>query len=474
MTFVSLPFALLLTLTLALYWLLPTPRWRIPLLLVASYVFYAWWNPGYAGLILLSTTVDYVAGRYLEDKSRPGRRLAVGLSIAANLGLLAYFKYTNFGLAVLHELLGGTVAGLPRALDILLPVGISFYTFQSMGYTIDVYRGRIAAERHFPTFALFVAYFPQLVAGPIERAGDLLPQLRRQARWHSGLFEEGLRLLLMGFAKKLVIADRLAAVLAPFYSAPTYWSAPDLAFASLGMFTMLYFDFSAYTDMARGASALFGVRLSENFIRPMAATSIADFWRRWHITLSTWMRDYLYTPLGGFRPRRPGINIRNTLVTMGLVGLWHGANWTYLAWGLQHGVTMLLYQALLLGPLRRWKHHPWAQGRTMAMAGWTLTMILHALNMVWFFSPTPQHALAMFARLFSPAGWQGAWHPITGSGFLVLFALWAIHAAGARWDPLAAAARAAAPLRAAFMLLLVFGILILRVTESVTFVYFQF
>ena len=474
MTFASMEFAALLLVTLLLYWSLPG-RFRIPLLLAASYLFYAYWNPWYAGLILLSTVVDYTAGRFIhQSPHQRARQLAMWTSVAVNLGLLGYFKYTNFGLAVLHELLGSAASPLPRALDILLPVGISFYTFQTMAYTIDIYRRELVPERNFLTFALFVAYFPQLVAGPIERARDLLPQLRQHAVWQDARAEEGLRLLLWGFAKKLVVADRLAAIAAPLFSEPTRYGSPDLIFAALAMVTMLYFDFSAYTDMARGSSALFGIRLSENFRLPLAATNIAEFWRRWHITLSTWVRDYLYLPLGGFRPRDRAHHIRTTLLTMGLVGLWHGANWTYVIWGLQHGVIMILYQLFHMRYHRRLKNQAWAQGRAFAFAGWALTMAMHGVNMVWFFSPSLTQALAYFGRVLQPAAWTQDWYPATLPCSLVLAALWAVHASGERVDVLDRVARAAAPWRAAFYLLLLFAVVGLGVTHSASFVYFQF
>jgi alginate O-acetyltransferase complex protein AlgI len=473
MTFVSVEFGLLLVIALIGYRWLPQ-RGQTWFLLLASYVFYAYWNPWYAWLILFSTVIDYTAARCMAGTEATGpRRLALWVSVFANLGLLAYFKYTNFGLHILHELFGSTVASWPRALDIILPVGISFYTFQSMSYTIDVYRRRIPAERDFSVFALFVSFFPQLVAGPIERAGDLLPQLKHLRSRDPELFESGVRLLLWGFLKKLVIADRLFFAAEPLMRDPLA-SAPDTLFATLGLFTMLYFDFSAYTDMARGTAALFGVRLSENFRMPLAATSIAEFWRGWHITLSTWVRDYVYIPLGGGKPLGWMHQLLVSLLTMGLVGLWHGANWTYIIWGLQHGLLMVGYQFYYVKIRRRWRKTTWINSGWFAFVGWAITMLLHAVGMAWFFSPDIEQALACIRRMVSPEAWAMSLSPVTGPGFLYLLILWGIHAImGKRW-PLDTMKRYAAPWRGLIYASLFFIIIFLGVSKSHTFVYFQF
>jgi len=473
MTFVSLEFGILLSICLIGYrWL--TWRGQTWFLLAASYVFYAYWNPWYAWLILLSTVVDYFAARHLvnTDSSR-SRCLALWMSIAANLGLLGYFKYTNFGLHILHDLLGDAVSSWPRALDLVLPVGISFYTFQSMSYTIDVYRRRIPAEKNFAVFALFVSFFPQLVAGPIERAADLLSQLKNKRPFDPVLFESGVRLLLWGFLKKLVIADRLYLAAEPLMRNPAS-SAPDMLFATLGLFTMLYFDFSAYTDMARGSAALFGVRLTENFRLPMAATSIAEFWRGWHITLSTWVRDYVYIPLGGTKPLGWIHQILISLLTMGLVGLWHGANWTYIVWGLQHGLFMVLYQFYFLKIRRRWRKSAWLNSWWFALLGWAVTMLLHAVGMAWFFSPDIGQGISCIGRMVSREAWAMSSSPATGSGLLILVCLWSIHAfMGKRW-PLDTVERYAAPWRGIIYAALFFITVFLGVSKSTTFVYFQF
>lgn len=474
MTFVSAQFGLLLILCLSCYFWLPS-RGRVWLLLGASYIFYAYWNPWYAILIFASTLIDYGAGRWIAATNQQWqKRCAVWMSVATNLGLLGYFKYTNFGLHVIHQLFGEFAAPLPQGLDILLPVGISFYTFQTMSYTIDVYRGDIPMERDFAAFALYVSFFPQLVAGPIERAGDLLPQLKRDRPYDPELFEKGMRLLLWGFAKKLVVADRLFAAAQPIMQHAASQSAPDLLFATLALFTMLYYDFSAYTDMARGTAALFGVRLTENFVLPMAATSIADFWRRWHITLSSWVRDYVYIPLGGMQPKGFLHQARVLLITMGLVGLWHGANWTYVVWGLQHGMLMVLYQIYFRTIRRRWRREAWMNSAAFSFAGWVLTMAMHAASMVWFFSPSLGRALECFHRFVTPAAWTLPRDGATLSGAVILALLWSVHAASERWRPLERMALLPVPLRAGCYAALFFIIVGLGVPQGNLFVYFQF
>jgi alginate O-acetyltransferase complex protein AlgI len=473
-TFVSVEFGLLLGFCLACYFWLPS-RGRLLLLLAASYLFYAYWKPWYAVLILFSTSVDYFAGRMIAATNRQGqKRLALVLSIGTNLTLLGYFKYMNFGLKVIHGALGTLAEPLPQALDIILPVGISFYTFQGMSYAIDVYRGTIPAERDFPSFALYISFFAQLVAGPIERAGDLLPQLKKYRPYDPELFESGIRLLLWGFAKKLVVADRLLEAAQPVMQNMAPQTVPDILFATLGLYVMIYFDFSAYTDMARGTGALFGVRLAENFNLPMAATSIADFWRRWHMTLSTWVKDYVYTPLGGMHPRGLMHQALALLLTMGLVGLWHGANWTFVIWGLQNGVLMVLYQIYFRTVRRRWRRSAWINSAWFAFLGWCLTTLMHAAGMVWFFSPTLSRALDYFGRFVTPEAWAMPAHAPTVPGLCILACLWGWHAASGRLHPIDWLARQPVPLRATCYALLLFLIIGLGVTQGSTFVYFQF
>jgi alginate O-acetyltransferase complex protein AlgI len=341
MIFNSLEYISFLIVVSLLYFLIPYRR-RWVLLLVASYFFYASWNASYLVLILLSTGIDYLIGLNMRTDDTPRRRkLLVVTSLFANLGLLFTFKYWNFfseNLAQLAEALGSTWE-VPE-LSILLPVGISFYTFQTLSYTLDLYRGVIQPERHLGRFAVYVAFFPQLVAGPIERAKHLLPQFEVAKRFDYSNFVEGVQLITIGLAKKVVIADRLAIYVDAVYSNVAVHSGWSYLLATYAFAFQIYCDFSGYSDIAIGSAKILGFDLMKNFNRPYFATSITDFWRRWHISLSTWLRDYLYISLGGNRrgPRRTHANL---LITMILGGLWHGASWNFVIWGTLHGLLLV-------------------------------------------------------------------------------------------------------------------------------------
>lgn len=341
MLFNSLHFAIFFPLSVALYFLLPF-RLRWIFLLGASYYFYMCWEVVYAFLILFSTAVDYLSAIRIEEaKSEAARRRWLWVSIGVNLSLLFFFKYFTFASRSFSDLLEtlGFSYSLP-IVQVLLPVGISFYTFQSLSYTVDVYWRRLPAERHFGLFALYVAYWPQLVAGPIERPAHLLPQLRASHVFDEGRARSGLILMAWGFFKKLVIADRLALYVEPVYSDPASHGGGALLLASYFFAFQIYCDFSGYSDIAIGAARVFGVDLMENFRRPYFATSIADFWSRWHISLSTWFRDYVYIPLGGNREGETRL-LRNLLITFLVSGLWHGAAWTFVVWGGLHGLFLI-------------------------------------------------------------------------------------------------------------------------------------
>ena len=322
-------------------------------LLIASYFFYGWWNPLYLVLIAYTTLLNYLVALRLEvlkvevgnDYRNPGK-FWLGLSIANNLFLLGFFKYAAFVTTNINLLLGsfGLEVGLPEP-DILLPIGISFFTFQSMGYTIDVWRGKANAESNIITFATFVAFFPQLIAGPIERAKSLLPQLHSSGKITRDDIADGLSLFIVGLFKKIALADFLALYVDKIYNDPSNFSSMTLIFATYAFAWQIYFDFSGYTDMARGLARAMGIRLSLNFNNPYTATDLRDFWRRWHITLSTWFRDYLYIPLGGNRKGTARFCI-SILLTMAIGGLWHGASWKFVIWGLVHAVALVLFSAL--------------------------------------------------------------------------------------------------------------------------------
>jgi alginate O-acetyltransferase complex protein AlgI len=326
------------------YLLIRKTRFKDIWLLIASYVFYGWWNPLYLLLIVYSTAIDYVAVIRM-DRSRRKKLWLCG-SIVNNLSLLGLFKYAGFITDNLNYLLAqmGLHYAIP-APGVLLPVGISFYTFQSMSYTIDFYRGQIEKERNFIRFATFVSLFPQLVAGPIERAKNLLPQLRKPSHISRLDITDGLSLFVVGLFKKLAMADFLAQYADQVYASPGTYQGAALILGTFAFAWQIYFDFSGYTDMARGIARLMGFRLMLNFNNPYLATGLGDFWARWHISLSTWFRDYVYIPLGGNR-KGTFNTYRNIFLTMVISGFWHGAAWTMIIWGALHAVGVMLTRQL--------------------------------------------------------------------------------------------------------------------------------
>jgi D-alanyl-lipoteichoic acid acyltransferase DltB (MBOAT superfamily) len=341
MAFSSLHFLFFFPTVLALAWLLRrSAKMRIVFLLAASYYFYMSWNWRYAGLILGSTVLDFVLALRMHGTARRHVRRALLLfSLAGNLGVLCLFKYYNFFVDGVVAVFGGEGAGASYHHSLLLPVGISFYTFQTLSYTIDVYRGRIEPTPSLVNFAFFVSFFPQLVAGPIVRASEFLPQLERKARFDNRAFERGLGRILLGLFKKLCIADVLGMTLVDgVFSDPTQSGSAVLA-AMYAYAFQIYYDFSGYSDIAVGAAGMLGFDLPINFDRPYTATSMRDFWRRWHISLSTWLRDYLYIPLGGGRGGA-WKTARNLAIVMVLGGLWHGAAWGFVIWGVAHGLLL--------------------------------------------------------------------------------------------------------------------------------------
>lgn len=345
MLFNSIAYLIFLPLAVAGYYLLPQ-RQRWLFLLLASYLFYAFYRVEYTALLMASTAVSYYAGLAMGAATeKRKRRPWLIAAVAANLFLLFVFKYLGFFTAAINQI--ASFAGSPGLLpvvSVLLPVGISFYTFQTIGYLADVYRGVSPPERHAGIFALYVSFFPQLVAGPIERARNLMPQFREAHPFDPALMTSGLRLMLWGFFKKIVIADRLVMFVQPVFSQPDMHSGISIALALPLLMLQVYADFSGYTDIAIGSARLMGFRLSSNFRQPFSATSVSDFWSRWHITLTTWLRDYVYFSLPSrFRGTVSGIRMNLNLVfTFMLVGFWHGAHWNFLIFGLLHGLMMAL------------------------------------------------------------------------------------------------------------------------------------
>ncbi len=329
-----------------LYWCIRGQRARNVMLLLASYYFYMCWNASYGLLLAASTLISYGAGLWMAGTgSRVGRKWIMGAGVVLNLALIAYFKYADFGVAtvnwVIHALGIGMQVPLPH---ILLPVGVSFFVFQSVGYTVDVYRGTVAAERSVVNYALFISFFPQLVAGPIERSGNMLPQFRERRTFDDDKALSGLKLMLWGYFMKLVLADRCAIYVGNVFDTPHAAGYSSL----LGIFLFpfqIYGDFAGYTYIAIGSARIMGFHLNDNFNHPYFSATVSEFWRRWHISLSTWFRDYLYFPLGGSRCARWRVYF-NLMVTFLASGQWHGAMWTYVAWGGVHGLCLCAERAL--------------------------------------------------------------------------------------------------------------------------------
>ena len=373
MVFTSWAFLAFFIAVLAGLRVMPTRESRQLFIMFASVVFYAAGTPWHLLILATPAIVDYACAIRIEDSDDPRvRKSWLLLSLVSNLGLLAYFKYANFFAGSIAALFG--VSGAP--LDIALPIGISFFVFKTLSYTIDVYRRELRACRSWWRYALFVGYFPELVAGPIVRASIFLPQLTRPLTPSLARAGSGLQLVLVGVTKKLLIADRLATLVDPIFATPAAYSQGTVASAVIAYSLQIYCDFSGYSDIAIGISRVIGFDLPENFNMPYRATSITDFWRRWHITLSSWLRDYLYIPLGGNR-KGEGRTYVNLMVTMLLGGLWHGASWTFVFWGFLHGVGLAVHKL--------WKRYVPAGFRPAGgVLGWATTYAFVCVGWVFF------------------------------------------------------------------------------------------
>lgn len=391
MLFNTLVFPIFLVLVLAVHWTLPRNRHRQIVLLLASYVFYGWWDWRFLSLLLVSSAVDFLAGRWMGGLSLERRRTriaALAISLIVNLSILGAFKYFGF----FAESLGAVLRSLGLGADwptlhLVLPVGISFYTFQTLSYTIDVYRGRCPVCRDPVAFFLFVAFFPQLVAGPIERGRDLVPQLAGRRSFDPALAASGVRCIVWGYFLKTVLADNLAVLVDGVYGEPAARTSLDLLVATYGFAFQIYGDFAGYSYIAIGTAALFGVRLSQNFRSPYLSRDVREFWTRWHMSLSRWFREYVYIwVLGGNRVSRRRRFV-NVLLTFTLSGLWHGANWTFVLWGLLNG---LFYH--LPRPLR-------GDRPAASIASWFVAFHLVCLGWVFFRAPSIVDAFRILGRI---------------------------------------------------------------------------
>ena len=405
MLFNSIDFAIFLPVVFLLYWFVANKNLKLQnfLIVVASYVFYGWWDWRFLSLILFSTIVDYSVGLGLRNQENPTKRkLLLWTSIIVNIGLLGFFKYYNFFLenfVAVFKFFGHPIN--PQGLNIILPVGISFYTFQTLSYSIDVYKRKLEPTKDFIAFMAFVSFFPQLVAGPIERATHLLPQFYKKRVFEYDKAVDGLRQMLWGFFKKMVIADNAAQIANEIFNHSGQYSGSTLLLGALFFTFQIYGDFSGYSDIAIGTSRLFGFDLMQNFNYPYFSRDIAEFWRRWHISLSTWFRDYLYIPLGGSRGST-WKKIRNTFIIFIVSGFWHGANWTFIVWGTLNAMYFL---PLLLLKKNRLNTNTVAEGKYLPnlkeFFQMAITFALTVLAWVFFRAENIGHALRYLSVIFS-------------------------------------------------------------------------
>lgn len=489
MLFNSFSYLLLLSLVVPIYWLLPG-RFRVVLLIAASYVFYMSWKAGYGFLLLGLTLGNYVVGLCVAKvQTKAAKRLWLIGGIATNLGMLAIFKYTNFIIDCLWSVrnLGEGLLHSPAAaplLPIILPLGISFFVFEFIHYLTDVYRGN-APIKNVLRFGLFAAFFPSQIAGPIKRFEDFDQQARTHTKFDLAMFEQGLRLIVVGMFKKVAIGDNLAPLVNAGFANAAVLSTGDAWLSVLAFSMQIYYDFSGYTDIGRGSAMLLGYRLPENFNMPYLAKSASEFWHRWHMSLSTWLRDYLYIPMGGSRAGK-FFQMRNLLITMLLGGLWHGASWTYVLWGAFHGLGLIvdhtwqsvsqkmpIFKRPALVPL--WNVASWGTTMLFVMAGWVMFRAKDTVEARAMYQALMglNHQVAgadvSITSLFVNSVLPGALL-VYGVGFLALrFGGITFGANSARWWQ-------APPFAARLVALAAICYLILGLTpsQSVPFIYFQF
>ena len=487
MIFNSIEFAVFLPIVFAIYWLIPNQNIRLQnmLIVVASYVFYGWWDYRFLSLIMFSTFADFMIGWALDRQTCPRKRkYLLWASIVINLGLLGGFKYCNFfveNFVAAFTLLGMRPDSL--TMNIVLPVGISFYTFQTLSYTIDVYREKLKPTKDPIAFAAFVSFFPQLVAGPIERATHLLPQFFSRRTFDYPLAVNGLRQILWGLFKKTVIADNCATYANLIFNDSSSYSGPTLLLGAIFFSFQIYGDFSGYSDIAIGTSRLFGFNLKQNFAFPYFSRDIAEFWRRWHISLSTWFRDYLYIPLGGSRGG-VAMKIRNTFIIFLVSGFWHGANWTFIIWGVLHAMFFL---PLMVLNLNRVHVDTVAKGRRIPSCKELVSMVttFGLVTFAWIFfradslSHAFQYIRTMYMNILSKEAWFETLALLKDETGLILAILLPIFIA-IEWlgrEQLFAIERlnylTTGPMRFVFYYLIVFSIATLRGNQQ-AFIYFQF
>ena len=407
MLFNSIKFLVFLPIVFAFYWLLHKQlRWQNAFVVAASYLFYGWWDWRFLLLIAFTTLCSYGSGLAIGNKQNnpsakgPSPKFYLWANIVLNLLILGLFKYYDFfAQSFANAFLGGNADRI--LLHLVLPVGISFYTFQALSYSIDVYRGNMKPTRDIVAFFAYVSFFPQLVAGPIERATSLLPQFEQSRKFDYATAVDGLRQMLWGFFKKMVVADSCAIYVDIIFEHPDWFNGSSLLLAALLFTIQIYGDFSGYSDIAIGCAKLFGIRLRRNFNVPYFSRDIAEFWRRWHISLTTWFRDYIYIPMGGSRVSKWRV-LLNTLVIFLVSGLWHGANWTFVAWGAYH--ALLFLPLILLGKNRKYRNVV-AEGRTLPslreLGQMLLTFLLAMMGWILFRADSIEQAGQYYTHMFS-------------------------------------------------------------------------
>jgi alginate O-acetyltransferase complex protein AlgI len=482
MLFNSNEFLIFLAIVLIVYYSLRSLRWQNIVLLVASYLFYAVWDWRFCALLFITSTVDFFVGRALADlPAGRQRQTALYAGIVINLGILFFFKYFNFfvdsavrGLNVLG------IAASPVTLAIILPVGISFYTLQSIAYKLDVYRGIQEPERDPLIMGLFTAYFPQLVAGPIERASRIVPQFRQRSPATREQIESGIVLIIIGLFRKVVIADVAASLInGQVFLAPNTAPTGRVLVGVYLYALQIYGDFAGYSDIARGVSRLFGIELMENFNQPYFSANIADFWRRWHISLSSWLRDYIFMPLSRSLLRRFGnkhasiIMVISNLVTMTISGLWHGANWTFVVWGFIHGLLLSGYRLLQIEKVLPVKVTSPLGKRIVYLASIVITFHVVVITWIFFRAPTLQIAVEVLNRALSDLRAREMIFLIGRPLFLFAF-LFAVDGLQAHYRDHTAIRRLPLVVRSLIYVLLIYGVCLFWSNVGAPFIYAQF
>ena len=458
MLFHTWPFALFFLVFYPVYLVLKGTRFRLPWLLAASYFFYACFNPLYLILIGYSTLVDYTAVTRMAKS--PRRKMWLSVSIINNIGLLGFFKYAGFVTENLNALLSSLNISyaIPEP-GFLLPIGISFYVFQSMSYTIDYYRGNMERETSLIAYAAFVSLFPRLVAGPIERARNLLPQLHKTPKVTTQDITDGMSLFIVGLFKKVALADYLSLYVDNIYAAPEQYKSPALILATFLFCWQIYFDFSGYTDMARGIARMMGLNLMLNFNNPYLATGLGDFWARWHISLSSWFKDYVYIPLGGNR-KGTFNTYRNMFLTMVISGLWHGAAWTFVVWGAVHALGRFITREL--------ERTAFYREKVPKLVKQLLVFAFVAFAWIFFRAENIGDAWIIITRIFS-SGWENPICPVWA--LILVFSVWLyqfVYESRLRWI------FNLAPVRIGFVVGMIIYLAVFAPSGEQGFIYLQF